>query len=691
LDEARTDREVLAAHLAGESGAFEVAVRRHLAMVLAACRRLLGPGPDAEDAAQAAFLVLLRKAPELARGTGDLGAWLHRAAGLVSRTALRARATRLRHEKEAAAMREERNASSPARGDMPEGLDSALDALPARNREALVLTYFEGLSQRQAAKRLSLPASTVAMRCSRGLELLRSRLSAGDRARLSAAALGALLLESFGDGAAAAPDSLLSSVLSLANGATAGAEVAAMAKGALKMMMWSKTKPILAAVLAALILAGAGPLALHALAGGGDPGPAAVKKPVPPKTPQVIKAPPTVPEPPAAVAAPVKRPKVDEADKGEAAGGMNAFGVDLYGKLVAEKKRAGKNVFFSPFSISTALAMTYAGAKGNTAAQMKKVMHYTLKDEKLHPAVGALVDDLNAEGKKGKFALSAANALWGQKGYKFLDPFLALNKRDYGAGLQLVDFSGKTELARKTINAWVEKQTRDKIKELLKPGILTVDTRLVLTNAIYFKAEWLTKFDSRMTREMPFRLDAKKSVKVPTMSHDNRFPNGRVGDLQLLELPYVGKRFSMVVLLPKKVDGLAALEKSLTAEKLRLWMESLRPGRVMVRLPKFSVTSEFRLDDQLKALGMKDAFQGGVADLSGMDGKKRWLFIQAVVHKAFVAVTEKGTEAGAATAVVVGAESMPPQFIADHPFLFLIRDRVTGAILFMGRVTNPQG
>ncbi|MHC4915373.1 MAG: sigma-70 family RNA polymerase sigma factor [Planctomycetota bacterium] len=690
MSDARTDRELLAAHLGGESGAFEALASRHLPMVLGACRRLLGGRADAEDAAQAVFMILVRKAPALSRGTGDLGAWLHRTARFAARTELRTRTTRARHEREAAAMRERTGPEGKRREDLPEGLDAALDALPGRNRQVLVLCYFEGLSQRQAAKRLGVPASTVAMRCSKGLERLRAKLNARDRRRFGAAALGALLAGHAAEAAGELPPNLLPSVVAAANGAAVSSAVTAITEGALKMILWSKAKVWIPACAALLALAVIGPLALRAMGGApGRPPAAKAARPGPapaepgPAEPKPVEAAPT----PAPV--PAQRPAASEAGVMVAAKSANAFGLDLYAKLAEEKK--GENVFFSPFSISTALSMTYAGARGNTAAQMKKVLRYELADAKVHAAVGAMVEDMNAAGAEGKFQLSVANALWGQKNYKFLDPFLALNKRDYGAGFRLVDYAGDTEGARKEINAWVEEKTRDKVKELLKPGILDALTRLVLTNAVYFKADWEMQFDSRSTRERPFRLAGGKAVKAPTMSRTDHFLHAAIPDskLQLAELAYKGDRFAMVILLPDAVDGLPALEKSLTAEKISDWVGLVRKRRVMVSLPKFSVTSEFRLDKQLKALGMPDAFNDATADFSGIDGKKHWLYIQAVVHKAFVDVTERGTEAGAATAVVMGVRSMPPQFTCDRPFLYLIRDKVTGAILFMGRVTDP--
>jgi len=366
--------------------------------------------------------------------------------------------------------------------------------------------------------------------------------------------------------------------------------------------------------------------------------------------------------------------------------GDNAFALDLYGKL---REQEG-NLFFSPYSISTALGMTYAGARGNTEAQMAKVLHFDLPQEKLHPAFKSLLEGLGARRKEGGYELSVANALWGQKGYPWLKEFLDVTRGNYGAGLREVDFAGDTEGARKTINDWVEKQTREKIKELLLKGDVGRETALVLTNAIYFKGDWASQFKKDRTRPGPFSLSDGTKVEVPMMRQTEEFGYMETEDLQALELPYVKGHLAMIVLLPRKVDGLPALEGSLTVEKLEGWLGLLhKEEEVSVILPKFKMTSRFELNEVLKALGMTDAFDG--ADFSGMDGV-RDLFISKVIHKAFVDVNEEGTEAAAATAVAVDrAVARMAEFHADHPFLFLIRDNASGSILFMGRVADPTG
>jgi serine protease inhibitor len=369
--------------------------------------------------------------------------------------------------------------------------------------------------------------------------------------------------------------------------------------------------------------------------------------------------------------------------------GNTQFALELYSKLA----KSDGNLFFSPYSISTALAMTHAGARGNTAKQMADVMHFNIKGDDLHRTFGSLVNTLNKSGDKGPYQLAVANALWGQKAYRFLKPFTNLVEKNYDAGMNRVDFKTQTEAARLTINRWVEDNTNNKIRDLLKKGILTPLTRLVLTNAIYFKGDWASQFKKDATRDMPFTLAGGKKIDVPMMYQKQKFKYGETRDCQMLELPYKGNDLSMVVFLPKKASGLAALEKKLTPKSIAQWTRRMWKRKVYVYLPKFKMTCEFGLKDVLIKMGMKDAFTPGVADLSGMDGTK-YLFISAVVHKAFVDVNEEGTEAAAATAVVVATKSLAPRpliFKADRPFIFIIRHNQTGSILFLGRAANPKG
>jgi serpin B len=378
----------------------------------------------------------------------------------------------------------------------------------------------------------------------------------------------------------------------------------------------------------------------------------------------------------------------------------NTFAADLYAKLSAEEG----NLFFSPNSIETALVMTSAGARGKTLDEMKKVLgltfeHWTFDkgaEPDVHREFSTLLKRLNAEkgadGKPRPYQLSIANALWGQKGFTFLPEFTEILEDNYGARLSNLDFKADTESARKSINAWVEKQTSDKIKDLLKPGVLTGDTRLVLTNAIYFKGKWAEPFEKAGTKEDTFHLAGGKDVKTPLMNRTGKCWYLETDDYQAVKLPYAGDALAMVIILPKKVDGLAAVEKSFSLQYSGL--RGYSREEVVLSLPKFTMTCEFNLAKTLAAMGMKDAFDPGAADFSGMDGKKG-LFISAVVHKAFVDVNEEGTEAAAATGVAIAPalaviEPKPPKvFKADHPFLFLIGSEAGASVLFMGRVSDP--
>jgi serpin B len=366
------------------------------------------------------------------------------------------------------------------------------------------------------------------------------------------------------------------------------------------------------------------------------------------------------------------------------------FAVDLYGKL---RTREG-NVFFSPYSISTALAMTCGGARGGTENQMAQTLHFSLPPDKLHSAFAAMETNLNAVQQKGQIKLAVANSLWPQVGYEFLPEYLALCQKYYDTSITPVDYKGHTETARKTINDWVEARTNRKIVELLKPGVLDTSTRLVLVNAIYFKGKWVSQFETNRTENQPFHISSDKTIDAHLMRQTHDFHYAEFPSLQVLELPYVGDDLSMIVLLPREVGGLGNLEAGLTAENLTAWTAHLESQEVQVFLPKFKSISEFSLSGTLATLGMTDAFIYGQADFSGMDGRKD-LFIGDLIHKAFVEVNEEGTEAAAATAVVMLAGAAPlnprpiPVFRADHPFLFLIRDNRDGSILLLGRVIDP--
>jgi len=370
--------------------------------------------------------------------------------------------------------------------------------------------------------------------------------------------------------------------------------------------------------------------------------------------------------------------------------GNSDFCFDLYQELKGEEG----NLFFSPYSISTALAMTYAGARGETEKQMAQVLHFPLTQESMHPAFSKLQSDLNAIQNKGDVQISIANSLWAQKSYKFLDSFIDLNKKYYGAGLYFVDFITKREAARKQINNWVEKKTHDKIKELIKPPMLNSLTTLVLCNAIYFKGDWLSQFDKAKTYNRDFHVSPDTTILVPMMYQQTRLKYKCFGEFCALELPYEGNDLSMIIFLPNEDDGLLEFEDHLTADSVHVWIDELMKmdeGLVMVNMPKFKTISEFELSRTLYDMGMPDAFSLPPTDFSGMTGVKD-LFISKIVHKAYVEVNEEGTEAAAATAVVMkrgGRHETISIFRADHPFIFLIRENQTGSILFIGRIVDP--
>jgi serpin B len=366
--------------------------------------------------------------------------------------------------------------------------------------------------------------------------------------------------------------------------------------------------------------------------------------------------------------------------------GNNTFAFDLYNQLTVQQG----NLFFSPYSISTALAMTYAGARERTETQMARTLHFALSQKRLHPAFGTLGQGLNAIQKEGKVKLHVANSLFPQEDYKFLSEYTGLIKKHYSASATPVDYRTGTEEARQTINSWVEKKTENKIKNLIKRGMLNSTTRMVLANAIYFKGDWARQFKREVTADAPFHLTASKSVNVPMMRQMADFKYGKSDGIQILEMPYDGRQISMLVLLPEQ-GKLGDLERILSTEKIKKWVADLIMIELRVLIPRFKMTREFNLTRTLYAMGMTDAFDEARADFSGMDGTKGSLFISDVVHKAYVDVNEEGTEAAAATGVRFKVTAVAPvqEFHANRPFIFLIKENDTGSILFMGRVTDP--
>ncbi len=377
-----------------------------------------------------------------------------------------------------------------------------------------------------------------------------------------------------------------------------------------------------------------------------------------------------------------------EPDAKSAANSINGFAWEVYRELAREPG----NRFCSPYSIAAALSLAYGGAAGETEQQFARVLHVELPAERWHRAVAELFSEPASGGAKRPYELLVANRLWGDMNYTFLPEYLRLAKEVYGAPLEQVSFRQQPEAARQTINAWVQQQTRDKIRDLFPSGSINADTRLVIANAVYFLGTWESMFDERQTRAAPFHLSTQQQVDLPTMYQKAHFLLAETEQWQALQLPYRGGRLAMVVVVPRAVDGLADIEAGMNAQR---WSELLAAGKrreVQVYLPKFVVHDRLALNDTLKALGLRDAFVPQAADFSRMDGTRE-LFIQAVVHKAMVDVNERGTEAAAATGISVGVTSLGPPpavFRADRPFLFGIVDRQTGVLLFVGRFSRPE-
>ncbi|MCK4413795.1 MAG: serpin family protein [Candidatus Eisenbacteria sp.] len=380
------------------------------------------------------------------------------------------------------------------------------------------------------------------------------------------------------------------------------------------------------------------------------------------------------------------------------AAGINAFALDLYQQLADSPG----NICFSPFSLSSALAMTYAGARGETEAQMARVLHFGDNGESFHEAYGDLSRSMRAAGDLAEGPrLVVANALWAQEDFSFLDWYFELVTSRYDAALRNVDFTGDPAGARRTINDWVARQTAGKILDLLGPGSVGPLTRLILTNAVYFRGAWVLPFAEK-SPAAPFLLAGGERVEVPMMHQTGRLsyfegqdPEG--ADFQVLELPYRETRLAMLIVLPSRGRPLDDFAAGVTPERLGEWIEGLEPLRVSVFLPRFALRAALDLAGTLGAMGMPDAFHQQTANFSGMTGSPD-LFISSVLHKAFLEVTEQGTEAAAASAVVMALKSSgqdprarKPVFRADHPFLFLIRDRETGVVLFLGRLVDPRG
>ena len=382
-------------------------------------------------------------------------------------------------------------------------------------------------------------------------------------------------------------------------------------------------------------------------------------------------------------------PSISDSDFTSFVNDNNAFALDLYNLYAS----GGKNIFYSPYSISIAIAMTYGGANGDTKSQIANTMHFTLEEKLLHSAFNKLDLSLNSANnntEEGEFVLNIINATWGEKTFKFIDSYLDILAVNYGAGLNLLDFIGNPDRERKRINDWVNKQTNGKINDLLADGSITIYTRLVLTNAIYFYADWLNQFDVNNSQRGVFNLLDNSTTFVTMMRKDSSYNYFDGEDYKAVELPYKGNRVSMQIIVPDK-GKFKDFEALITNDKLNEINSSLVSTGLDLRIPKFEFEAEYGLKNDFISLGMIDAFSVSDADFSGMDGTKN-LYIDKVIHKSYIKVDEEGTEAAAATGVTITLESAIISdslvFEIDRPFIFIIKDNESGSILFMGRVLN---
>lgn len=370
----------------------------------------------------------------------------------------------------------------------------------------------------------------------------------------------------------------------------------------------------------------------------------------------------------------------------------NQFSFELYQKLNKEDK----NLFFSPYSISTALGMTYSGARNSTAKEMASVMHFNTNIEQSNKAFKGLITAINSRNNED-IKMSVANRLFGDKRFDFNLDFLNTVNENFGAPLEKMDYKNDLEGSRKKINKWVEDQTNNKIKELIKKDVLPDSTKLVLVNAIYFYGDWLNQFDSSLTYVKPFYLDEKNTIDHKLMFQKTSVEYFAESDFQAIRMPYKGNKIYMEIYLPNQKDGLKNLENKLITENYLKWSSKFTYTKVYLTIPKFKMTADFSLGNILQEMGMKTAFSDAADFLNMVNKPKDALKISKVIHKAFIDVSEKGTEAAAATAVIMVAvaTSAGPNFeevktfYADHPFFFMIKDRETGSILFMGKIVNP--
>lgn len=378
----------------------------------------------------------------------------------------------------------------------------------------------------------------------------------------------------------------------------------------------------------------------------------------------------------------------DEESLAELVEGNRSFAIALHKELARDEG----NLFYSPYSISTALAMTFAGAREETEVQMAEALRFPFGASVLSPIFGELQRVLKGAQSDG-VEFHVANSLWPYDTYEFEPDYLELVRKHFQSEVNPVNFADP-EPVRLRINGWIEEATREKIRDMIPAGALSPMTRMVLANAVYFKGMWASRFREEATTEQPFYTVPGKSAPVKMMHQQLETGYGETEHVQLLELPYKDERIAMMIVLPKGKRSLAQTESRMSTKAFAAWEQELRPQKVDVYLPRFSMTADFQLNQIMMKLGMTDAFDPAKADFSGMDGLINNLYISDILHKAFVDVSEEGTEAAAATAIIMRTtafvEAPPvPVFRADRPFLFFIKDRTTGSILFTGRFAKP--
>jgi len=366
----------------------------------------------------------------------------------------------------------------------------------------------------------------------------------------------------------------------------------------------------------------------------------------------------------------------------------NQFAFDLYKEIAKTEKG---NIFFSPYSIHAALSMTYAGARGETAAEMAKVLHIDNLGDRVHPAHAELARKLKSDGKDGKPEFHVANALWGQKGFGFRPEFLSLTKQSYVGGFKELDFVGDTEGSRKSINKWVSDQTREKIPELLRKENVTIYTRLAVTNAVYFKGVWTEPFPKGATENDRFHISATEKLPVRMMNRMNKAKYFQGDGIKLAVVPYRGRDCSMIVIVPDEIDGLKKSQFSIIPRQISGWVKASQPGVVTLQMPKLQVDQRVELSSNLEALGMQRCFR--TPDFSGISTEK--IRLTDVIHEAIVEIDEDGTVAAAATAIVSEIPVSIPEVLvsiairADRPYLVMIIDERTNLVLFLGHINNP--